>query len=220
MRHSLILSFIICFIVVSLLGNILVYQHLSSAVRIVGHTTSVAGTVAFAINGTAAIGFLDDQIQFGAGHFNGTCLPGQDYAILNSNTTKVCWVNRTAFPTVEDVHVITNDGTSAINLTVSVADLSDAEQFYCGSIQGCNATNSSVILVASANNETGACVSGLTTGFETLASAENNFTVSICDSLSYPMALDEVKVYVALHLPKDAIPANRTLVLNYQAVVA
>lgn len=176
------------------------------------HATS-GGTVTLTQAGSAGISVGDDMIAFGSGKYVSSC--SLSYALLNSNASKSCWDNTTAFMSSEDVHTITNTGTSVLNLTVSPL-LNDAEVLYCGSARGCESTDTGEILVQSNNSENSSC-SGLSTGFEYLATNSSNRSVGVCDVLDFADASDSVKVYVQLHVPQDATPGDKVLTLSYEA---
>jgi len=215
MKRKEVLHFLLVVaILIPLLSIAINYVYLSP--YIVSGRATAGGTVSLFSNGSAGITVVDDTIDFGRGYHDGRCT--DDFSTLNSNISRLCWVNLSAYPTTEDVHILANSGTAVINVTVSVSNLTDAEELYCGSAQACNASNSGRVSISSVDNETGSCAAGTTSGFETLASTTSNFTIGLCDSLAYQDTTDTIKMYVELRVPRDAHPGNKTLILNYQAV--
>lgn len=180
-----------------------------------GQVSSTA-TVSLTQAGSAGINLEDAGVVFGSGYYNSSiCSLG--YGLLNSNTSRACWSNTTAYISSEDVHHLTNSGTVPINVTVSSVNLSDAEELFCGSSLGCTSTAGAGILVQSLDNESSSC-SGLTTAFENITTATGNATVGVCDVMGYTDGNDSIQIYVELHIPSDATTGNKTLYLNYEAV--
>ncbi len=212
-KVNILLIILFLFLFVQFL-QVLTSVHVYNKLEYLGMTTEV-GTVSLTRAGTAGISLGDDVISFGSGYYNGSCfLP---YGQLNSNLSKNCWVNVSAFPSSEDVHTLTNSGNLVINITASLVNMTDAEMFFCNTEQGCNASLDSEILIQSLDQEEGSC-SGLTTSLEALATNSSNLSVSVCDRLDFQDSNDSLKMYLELHVPKDASTGNKTLFLSYVAV--
>lgn len=195
---------------IHIFSTIYVYTQL----QVVGRATDSAN-VTLTLVGVAGISLSDDIISFGSGYYNGSCF--LSYGQLNSNLSRNCWVNVTTFPSTEDVHVIENNGSVNLNVTASLVNMTDAEMFFCNAAQGCNVTLDSEILIQSLDQENGSC-SGLSTGFEALATNSSNVTVGLCNSFDFSDNNDSIKIYVELHVPQDARTGNKTLFLSYQAI--
>ncbi|MBI5797764.1 hypothetical protein HZA98_02575 [Candidatus Woesearchaeota archaeon] len=192
-----------------------VYFHsFYTADSLTGHATGT-GTVTLTQAGSAGMSLDDAIVSFGSGYYNSSC--SLTYADVNSNMSRTCWINTTSYFSSEDVHLISNSGSTLLNLTLSLVNLTDAESFFCGSSQGCLYSNTSGILVQSLNSESSSC-SGLTSNFELLANETLNQSLGVCDAFDFVDASDTVKVYIDFHVPKDASSGNKTLFLNYQAV--
>ncbi len=212
-RRALIISLLLFFIFLQLL-QIFTSLYYYLPVEETGQVTQSA-TVSLTTVGIAGINLDDNVISFGSGYYNGSCfLP---YAQLNSNLSKTCWVNISAFPTSEDVHTITNSGNVVVNVTASLVNMTDAEMFFCSTQQGCTGSLDSEILIQSLDQESGSC-SGLTNNFEALATNSSNVTVGICDAFDFSDASDNIKLYLELHVPLDARVGNKSLSINYEAV--
>ena len=150
----------------------------------------------------------DDSISFGSGY-----VAGCDYAIVNSNGTKYCWGNVSEL--ISDSHSIINNGSSFLNITASLASLTNAEEFFCGS--SCDYSNNAAIKVSSTNSESNSC-NGLTAAAESIASYNSLSTISICDYFDFADASDSLNVYVELYVPKDVDVGNKSFLINYEAV--
>ena len=201
----LLLVLVIIFVV---LFNLLNFSNQN----ILGLVTT-SGTTNLTWVGAAGMSLTDDLINFGSGYYNGSC--NLNYADLNSNSSKQCWVNLSN--SLEDYHLIVNTGTVTINVSLSVSSISDAEEFFCGVSQGCNATTDSRVLIKSLNNEDSSCPL-LTDDFETILNYNSKNNIGICDSLNYPDLADSIKIYVELYIPKDASAGNKTLLFNYEGI--
>ncbi len=169
------------------------------------------------IPGVAGIKFDDANISFGGGFYNASCTTG--FAVINSNTSRSCWINTSEYPTTIDQHRITNSGDIALNVTVRAENLNDAEQLFCGFSQGCSGSASAQIRVKSLNNEANSCgAANLTTDFETLLTHNTNSTVGICNSLDFTDTSDSIDVQVELQVPHDTTFGTKTLTLVYEAI--
>ena len=178
-----------------------------------GEATS-PGNITLTTAGTAGISLSDDTIAFGSGYYNSSC--SLSYAEINANGSSLCWINVTSFPRTGDSHTLINTGTTVVNITVSLVNISDAEQLFCGNSQACAYSNSSEILIQSVNAEANSC-SGLTNGFESIATNSSNQSIGACDILDFSDDSDSLSIYVALHLPRDASAGNKTLLIDYEA---
>lgn len=202
--------YLVLIIVVLLLIGAVSYKLNSDPVTgFVATDKSVSVNLTFV--GIAGINIADDTIALGSGYYNGSC--SLDYGLINSNGTKVCWVNTSNF--VENYHTLVNNGTTTLNVTVAFTNLTDAEELFCGTQQGCYASNTAEIIVRTTNNETGSCV-GMANDWALTNST--NSTVGACDAFGYPENSDAINVYVELHVPKDAVVGTKTLVMNYEAI--
>ena len=209
----LILVILVIFSTVGITLNLVLYASVSPSIT--GKILDEA-TVGFTQAGVAGISLPDNIIDFGTGHYDGTCY--LNYSILNSNTSKTCWINTTTFPYEEEVHVVENIGSTVIAVNVSLINVTDAEQFFCDVSQGCLSSTDSRIRFAAANNETSSCISGLITSFQTLASDTANFSAVLCERLGYPDSKDSLKTYIELQVPRDAIGGSKTLNLLYTGI--
>jgi hypothetical protein len=154
----------------------------------------------------------DDSIAFGSGYYNASCT--SNLALINSNSSKDCWINTTEFP-VNDMHLITNNGTVNVNVSSYVL-LTDAEQAFCGSSQGCTLTDLARIAIISQDNEVGSC-SGLN-AYGILANHNSNATQGVCNSLGTSDASDQVRTYIELFNPKDSSPGAKSITIVYEAM--
>ena len=118
---------------------------------------------------------------------------------------------------VEDVHLVSNNGTANANLTARV-QVQDAEAFFCGSAgpNGCPFTTSAQISISSADNEIGSCV-GLNSN-SLLATDVNNMTARVCNNLSYVAANNQIKTTVEFRVPKDTTGGSKSAVIVYEAL--
>jgi hypothetical protein len=154
----------------------------------------------------------DDSIAFGSGYYNASCT--SNFALINSNSSKDCWINTTEFP-VNDRHLITNNGTVNVNVSSYVL-LTDAEQAFCGSSQGCTLTDLARIAIISQDNEVGSC-SGLN-AYGILANHNSNATQGVCNSLSTSDASDQIRTYIELFNPKDSSSGAKSITIVYEAM--
>ncbi|MBS3072263.1 LamG domain-containing protein [Candidatus Pacearchaeota archaeon] len=155
----------------------------------------------------------DNNIAFGSGYYNPSC--SINYSLINSNTSNNCWINTSTYPTSADVHLITNNGTVNVNVSSYVV-LTDAEQVFCGSSQGCTITDIAQIAIISQDNEIGSC-SGLDS-YGILASHNSNSTKAVCDSLSSSDLSDQIKTFIELFSPKDSNPGEKSITIVYEAI--
>ncbi len=156
----------------------------------------------------------DNTIAFGSGYYNASCT--DNYALMNSNISNNCWINTTAFPN-NDVHLITNNGTVNVNVT-AYALVTDAEETFCGSSQGCTLTALARIAIISQNNETGSCT-GLD-DYGILATHNSNSTRAVCNSLSSSDSTDQVRTFIELYFPKDSTAGAKSITIVYEAITA
>ncbi|MDP3728364.1 MAG: hypothetical protein Q8R18_02810 [bacterium] len=157
----------------------------------------------------------DGAIAFGSGYYNASCTQG--YSSINSNTSRSCWINTTAFPETADVHLISNNGTVAVNVTASL-QIQDAEALFCGSSGGCSITDTALISIAADNNETNSCT-GLST-FNNLSTHNSNRTASLCNSLASADSGDQIKTWMHFQVPRDTTVGAKSLVIVYEALAA
>ncbi|MBS3167457.1 hypothetical protein J4403_04620 [Candidatus Woesearchaeota archaeon] len=157
---------------------------------------------------------LDDStIAFGSGHYDPSCT--SDYGLLNSNTTNNCWFNTTEFPSLDDTHNITNNGTVNVNVS-SYVILTDAEEAFCGTSQGCTLTDLAKISIISQDNEVSSCT-GLNS-YGTLASYNSNSTQGVCNSLGFSDSSNQIKTFIELFYPKDSTPGAKSITIVYEAI--
>jgi len=216
-RVYVLLFLLMMFIAISsfsLVVNLYAYAAISQSHDITGDALQ-GGRANFTQAGAAGVTLADNSIDFGSGFYNGTCF--LTHALINSNTSRECWVNTTTFPGTEDVHVIENTGSTVLSINVSI-NITDAEQFFCNVAQGCNASSDALVRIGVENNESGACTLGLATTFQDLANNTVSTNVNICDRLKFGNSADSIKAYVEFQVPKDSNPGNKTLTLNYEAI--
>ncbi|MBI5797523.1 hypothetical protein HZA98_01305 [Candidatus Woesearchaeota archaeon] len=166
-------------------------------------------------SGGGSVGLIvdDGAIAFGSGYYNASCTQG--YSYLNSNTSNNCWINTTAFPGAEDVHLISNNGSAAANVTAYV-QVNDAEQIFCGSAQGCAFTANALVNILTANSHAGAC--SILHATSILATFNANGTAALCDSLGYAAGAQQIKTWIELQVPKDTSPGAKSITVVYQAI--
>jgi hypothetical protein len=184
---------------------------------------ALTGTRSFSLNNAShaaasVIGItLDDSsITFGSGYYDPSC--STNYADLNSNTSKNCWVNMTEFMTSEDVHLITNNGTVNANVTARIQGVADAEEVFCGSAQGCTQTNVANITISAADNEAQSCA-GLRSN-QVIMDYQTNNTAAVCNSLGYGDVADQIKTWIRLFIPKDTTSGAKQITIVYEAIAA
>ena len=206
---------------------------LNNSNYITGFVTST-GTANLTWAGTAGITLIDNSICFGSGYFNSSCV--RNYATLDSNTTyhnatlnnpnaePYCWINTTAINTCSgtnnsignDIIALTNSGSSAVNVSASTTQ--NGETWLCDGT--CATTNLAQIQLLSYNNasELGSCVTGLTSGYENLATYNTFGTVGLCDNLDYSDLNDTINIFVNASIPKDTTSGTKTLNLTFEAL--
>jgi hypothetical protein len=171
-----------------------------------------SSSVNFTIAGSAGLNLADDNILFGSGYYNWTC--GTDFALLNSNGSRVCWVNTSAF--AADYHEVVNNGSVTLNLSANIATYTDAEEFFCGTTQGCLYSNTAEVLIQASNGEANSC-NGLMSGLKWVLTNSTSRSLTICNIMDFADSSDDLKVYVELHVPVDATAGNKTFSVNYVA---
>ena len=186
----------------------------SFTMEIVGtHEVSVMNTSSGEAPSVVGITLDDSTIAFGSGHYDPSCT--SDYGLLNSNTTNNCWINTTEFPSLDDTHNITNNGTVNVNVS-SYVILTDAEEAFCGTSQGCTLTNLAKISIISQENGDKSCV-GLNE-YGALASQNSNSTQGVCNSLGFASGSNHVKTFIELFYPKDSTPGAKSITIVYEAI--
>jgi hypothetical protein len=170
----------------------------------------------YAYNNASNIGIRvsDGSISFGSGHYDPSCSTG--FSTIYSNTSKVCWINTTAFPVVEDFHVIENNGTGPSNITATLQQANNAEDIFC-KVGGCTSDHSR-ISIESVNIEANSCVSGLANGFQLMADNITKQRARICNELQNVDSNDELKIYYKLQVPEDQVHTSHEIVVAYEAL--
>ena len=153
------------------------------------------GTASVEITGAAGITLTDETIDFGAGYV----WANASLAILDSSDSSV--VNG-SWTGVTDAMTITNSGTQAINVTVSMAS-ADAEVFLCGT-GDCPNTATAKVEVKAADNEANSCITGLQSTYTDLGTASTKITVLLCSNLAYADSNDAIDMNVRIKIPYDA----------------
>jgi len=207
-------GYLLIFITLVIIGAFsLKYNYLDSSSHVTGQITSNTANINLTFAGSSGFSFTDNNILFGSGYYNGTCT--SNYSILNSNGSKVCWVNTSIFS--EDYQEFINNGTSTLNISATIANLTDAEEFFCETSMGCNYTNNAEILLLSADGEVNSC--GSATGVpQWVLTNSTNRSITLCNAFGYADNSDTLRVYAELHIPTDAKVGNRTFSIIYEAV--
>ncbi len=140
-------------------------------------------------------------------------------ANLSKETSRVITsgVHTLEFMTVEDVHLISNNGTADANLTATL-QVQDAEFLFCGAAgpMGCPFTSNAQITISAADNEIGSCT-GLNSD-SLLANDVSNATARVCNNLSYAPTNNQIKTTVEFKVPKDATAGSKSTVIVYQVL--
>ena len=221
--------------------------------KITGADTST-GTADINITSSISFTVSDSTIDFGSMVWNVSC-NSSDSAFKGANlstngtalTNSHCLVNGTEDPddptltseiSIDDGHVIENDGTTAINLTVQLTNVTsvalgdvdvDANSFVCGDTDGCpdSAGMGATIFVSAADSAAndGACVDTTAAAFEW----ENMITamlsdggtqgsaVLLCANLAAADGGDELDIDYMLQIPYDVYGGDRQATMTYTA---
>lgn len=177
------------------------------------------GTTNLTVEGIVGISVTDDVIEFGSVYVNGSA----SYGVLDSNAshTGADMINTSTGTAVniDDWHVIENNGTVAVNVTMST-DQTDARSYLCGT-GNCPTTAGSDALVQVFATETGAeantCSSGLQDSYATTLTQQTAENVTLCPRMEYGDSNDELRVYYRMQVPVDAAEGIKTLTTTYTA---
>ena len=116
------------------------------------------------------------------------------------------------------MHLISNNGTAAANITATVQVI-DAEALFCGSSGGCSSTTNALVSIGAADNEVGSCTGLPTSGtYNNVTTYNTNGTAALCNSLAFLDANDQIKTWVAFQVPRDATTGAKSLVIVYEAI--
>ena len=204
------------------------------------------------INITSSISFLvsDTTIDFGSMVWNTSCKSSDaayKAANLSTNGTAAapnshCLVNSTEDPadenltskvSVDDGHVIENDGTTAINLTVQLTNVTsttltdiavDTNSVICGDTDGCpdSAGMGANVFVSASDSSAndGACVDTTGASFEwgDMATADaSSSSVLLCANLAAADGADELDIDYMIQIPYDVYGGDRQTTMTYTA---
>jgi hypothetical protein len=172
--------------------------------------------VKYAYNNASGVSLniVDGTISFGEGYFDPTC--GGEFATLYSNGSRTCWVNTTAYPTVPDIHIIENNGTLDLNLSVTLQNLANAEAAFCNN--GVCKSNDALIEIETLNQEANSCGVGLAQGYQLLADNDSSIRARQCDELKSAAGSNELKTNLKLQVPYDQAVEDHNFVLIYEVL--
>ena len=241
---KLLAGLLVLAVVVSVAGialNLALIKTVSvPGVQVTGFSTSnQTGTVNFTQAGSAGILLTDDSVAFGGGYYNSTCTT--DTSVFDSFNPEGddghyaepgCWINTTgtegtfydtfmrapADTSGRDFHVLQNNGTTIVNVTVQ-AD-KNAEDFVCG-IGGTCTGSSANVSVKAENNGTLACQTNdgnLQADYITLSTDALNSSISLCDRMEFDDAKDQINVYYKVKIPSDIGAGLKTMTVTYTAI--
>jgi hypothetical protein len=240
---KLLAGLLVLAVVVSVAGialNLALIKTVSvPGVQVTGFSTSnQTGTVNFTQAGSAGILLTDDSVAFGGGYFNSTCT--EDVSVLDSYDPEGtdghyadpgCWINTTgtdgayygtymrspANASGLDYHVIQNNGTTIVNVTVQPDK--NAVDFVCGIGGTCTPDNAQVDVKAE-NKEAVSCQDGSlqAAAYEKLSDETLNNSVGLCNRLEFDDAKDEIKVFYKVTIPSDIGAGMKTMTVTYMAV--
>ena len=249
-------------LVIIVVGTILSMDRmsiLSIDYNLITGADTVTGTADVNITSSISFTVSDTTIDFGLMVWNMSCNSSDSaYMAANISTNGTaavvnshCLVNSTDSPSndslvakisIDDQHIIENDGTAAINITVQLTNvtsdaLSDtnisANGFICGDKDGCPDSSSPFptmwVSAQDKPGEGGACVDTTGASFEwfnmdtngVLAQNEGpSEEIMLCANLGTNDGADELEVDYQLQIPYDVYGGDRQATLTYTATTA
>ena len=164
-----------------------------------------SGLVNVTIAGATNIRLLVNSTNFGSGYVNAS----HDSAEIESRVpTKINWINDTG-PFNPQSMELENNGTQVANVTIK-ADSSPAE-FIGG---GTGAIPDPAQYFKGTENETGACLSGVTSTYTDL---QNDTEIILCEQFNYQSSTNALDIDFNLTIPVDTPAGEKTNLITFTA---
>lgn len=232
--NKTIVSLLVVALIITIAGTIVSVDKLSWVGDKYSQLTGAVagtGTTELTLSGTLSIKIQDGNLSFGSGYYNASCPGGNAYATFTTNGTSVaagvkqgtnityvCWLNTSGVQplnTPYDAHHIENNGTTAINLTLTASGAS-AEEFLCEGICG---SNVAAVYTKFSQQEGITCSGGANQSWVNVLSsgANTSATYDLCTTMEFGDANDEILVDFNITLPSDAPSGLKILTVTYTA---
>jgi hypothetical protein len=218
-------------LIVSISGTMISLDRLGGLGRVTGAAVDT-GTGTFNIGSDVSINVNDSAIIFPHGYVNSSCLNAQirtDGTTFNTGGNAPtsggtnCWLNsshKVNTTTWTDGHMILNNGTIPLSVTVAVDSDSNAKNFVCGGTV-CDTTTAEIGVKIADNFEATACSASGQTDWTKLADATATYVPTLCAHLEHYDEQDAFWVYLNLTIPFDAdYGTARSLTLTYTGSAA
>lgn len=208
---------VVAAIVVTLGGTMLVLRTGPSA-QLTGLVTDQTGTAQINVSTVVDIELEDQLIDFGTGHVNDSatdhnCIMNTEGGAIDAQEENDC---NGEWATKNDFMWIQNEGNVPISLTVTSSE--DASGFITGSSPSFQVK--SIVDHLASDSQGDDTADSCTGGAALNTYTELSGAITICDSLGYEDAADEMLIYSQATIPADAQTGARTTTWTFSAADA
>ncbi|MBT3298570.1 hypothetical protein HN385_06595 [archaeon] len=155
----------------------------------------------------------DYNINLGSGYVNST----QYFATIDTSGIETShWLNETGnLIVINDKHTLNNTGDTNVNVTVSMNDYIDAEDWICGASGSTCLGDNARVEVKIEENDGDSCINGGQTNYTVLANHSDKSTILLCDIFLSTAGINVFDVYYKLQVPMESLTGTKEASFTY-----